>query len=179
LKNNWLIALNMILLVVFTELICAFQTSLWMQVLGGFPPPLMWVVLMTYVVLHRHVWEGVMMTYILTFVIGSFTAEPFEHLLLANLVCLIFILLVKNRIYWTSTNYFMMMSGATTILHFVLVVVMSQFLDHNPLRSPEFFQWMISFLLTLLVSLPMYWFLRRLDSITQRDETAESTGGLI
>src|SRR4051812_33316997 len=99
----------MILLVVICELICAFQTSLWMQVLGGFPPPLMWIVLLTYFCLHRHIWEGVLMTYLVTLVLCSFTAEPFEHLLLANLICLVFILLVKNRIYWSSTNYFMMM----------------------------------------------------------------------
>jgi hypothetical protein len=177
-KNHWLIALNMIAFVAFAAIACAFQTSLWMQVLGGFPPPLFWIVLMTYIILHRRMWEGVLLTYVLTFVLSAYTAEPFEHFLLNNMICMVFILIVKNRIYWSSPNYFMLMSAATTALHFLLVLILSQFLDKNPLRSPEVFHWMLSFLITMLLSLPLYHFLKWFDDLTKRDETAESTSGL-
>lgn len=177
-KNHWLIALNCLVLLAFTNIMCAFQTSFWMQVLGSLPAPILWIVVMTYVILHRHLGEGVFMTYLITFILCAYTAEPFEQLLMANMVCLIFIQLVKNRIYWSSPNYFMLMAAATAGVQFLLILVLSQFLDHNPLRSPEFFHWTISFLLTMLVSLPMYRFLKWLDRVTQRDETAESTSGL-
>lgn len=178
-KNNWLIVLNLIAIVVLTDLICALQTSLWMQVLGTFPPPMLWLPVMTYVILHRPIWEGVFMTYVLTFVLCAYTAEPFEHFLLANLLSLVFVLLIKNRIYWSSPNYFMLMTATSLLLHFLLIFILSQFYDHNPLRNPELFHWMISFLLTVLVSVPIYRFLKWLDKISQREESTDSIGGLV
>ncbi len=178
-KNHWLTGLNILCILTFLSLMCAFQASLWMQVLGGFPPPLIWIVVLTFVTLHRHVGEAVFMTYLMTCVISAYTAEPFEHFLLNNMICLVFILLIKNRIYWPSPNYFMLMTAAATALHFLMNLLLSQFLDANPLRSPEFFHWMISFLLTLLISIPIYQLLKWFDRITQRDVTAESTGGLV
>jgi hypothetical protein len=178
-KNQWLIALNIIAVILFTDLACAFQTSLWMQVLGNLPPPMIWLPVLTYVILHRHIGEGVFTVYLITFVLCAYTVEPFEHLLLNSMVCLVFILVIKHRIYWASPNYFMLMTAAATGLHFVLFAFLSQFLDRNPLRSPEFFHWVISFLLTLLASLPIYRFLRWLDRLSGRDDVMESIGGLV
>lgn len=178
-KNHWLIALNLITIVVLTDLICAFQTSLWMQVLGNFPPPVFWIPILTYVILHRPIWEGVFMTYVITFVLCAYTAEPFEHFLLANMISLVFVLLIKNRIYWSSPNYFMLMVATALLLHFVLIAMLSQFYDQNPLRNPELFHWMISYLLTLLISVPTYRMLKWFDRITQREESTDSIGSLV
>lgn len=178
-KNHWLTALNIIGLVVVANVLSAFQTSLWMQVLGGFPPPFFWVIVLTYVILHRHVTEGVFLVYLFTLSLSAYTSLPFEQLLLTNMSSLVLILLIKNRIYWSSPNYFMLMTATSTFLHFVLVFVLSQFLDHNPLRSPELFSWTISFLMTILFSIPIYRVLKWWDRVTDRDELAESTGGLI
>lgn len=178
-KNHWLTALNILGLLVFSNLLTAFQTSLWMQVLGGFSPPYFWLVVLTFAILHRHVGEGVLMVYLFTLQLSAYTSLPFEQLLVNNMTCLVLILLVKNRIYWSSPNYFMLMTGAATTLHFILTFVLSQFLDHNPLRSPEWFNWALSFLMTILVSIPIYRFLKWWDRLTDRDELAESTGGLV
>lgn len=178
-KNHWLTALNILALLLFADVLCALQTSLWMQVLGSFPPPLFWIAIMTYAILHRHISEAVFMVYAFTLVFCAYTVQPFEQLLLNNMIVLVFILLIKNRIYWASPNYFMLMTAAATAQHYLALLVLSQFLDKNPLRSPEFFHWMVSFLLTLLISFPVYGFLKWLDRLTQRDEMAESTGGLI
>jgi hypothetical protein len=178
-KNHWLSALNIIGLVVFANVLSAFQTSLWMQVLGGFPPPFFWIVVLTYVILHRHVGEGVLMIYLFTLSLSAYTSLPFEQFLVSNMVGLVLILLVKNRIYWSSPNYFMLMTAGGTGIHFVAIFVLSQFLDRNPLRSPELFSWTISFLMTILVSIPLYRILKWWDRITDRDELTESTGGLV
>lgn len=178
-KNHWLTALNILGLVVFTGAMTAFQTSLWMQVLGGFPPPFFWLVVLTYVILHRHVGEGVLMVYLFTLTLSAYTSLPFEQFLVANMTCLVLILMVKNRIYWASPNYFMLMTAGATGLHFFLVFSLSQILDHNPLRSPELFSWTISFLMTIVTSIPIYRLLKWWDRLTDRDELAESTGGLV
>lgn len=178
-KNQWLILLNFLALAFIAEVACSFQTSLWMQVFGNFPAPMLWMVQLTYSVLHRRIFEGVALVYVTTLVLSAFTVEPFEHLLLINLFCLIFIQIVKNRIYWSSPTYFMLMTGATAFFHVVLLVILSQFLDKSPVRSPEIFQSCLSILLTMLSSLPLYRGFLALDRITERDETAESTGGLV
>lgn len=178
-KNQWLLALNIVALLVLTDLLCALQTSFWMQVLGAFPPPQFWLIILTYSVLHRHIGEAVLMTYLITFVLAAYTAEPFEHFLAANMCCVVFILTIKNRVYWPSPNYFMMMTGGAAGLHFLVFMILSQFLDRNPLRSPELFQWVVSLLMTTLFSLPLYSMLKWFDRLTQMDETAESTGGLM
>jgi len=150
-----------------------------MQVLGGFPPPFFWLVVLTFVILHRHVGEGVFTVYLFTLTLCAYTSLPFEQLLVNNMTCLVLILLVKNRIYWSSPNYFMLMVGAATGLHFSLTALLSQFFDHNPLRSPELFSWALSFLMTILSSIPIYRLLRWWDRLTDRDELTESTGGLV
>lgn len=178
-KNHWLTALNIIGLVVFANLLAAFQASLWMQVLGNFPPPFFWLVVLTFVILHRHVGEGVLMVYLFSLSLCAYTALPFEQFLMSNMIGLVLILLIKNRIYWSSPNYFMLMTAAAAAFHFTSIFALSQFLDRNPLRSPELFNWTISSLMTILVSIPIYRFLKWWDRLTDRDELAESTGGLI
>jgi hypothetical protein len=179
LKNHWLIALNIALLIIFAILLSALQTSLWLQVLGPFPAPQFWIVILCYAVLNRHLSEGILITYLLTMAVSSFTVYPAENLLAVNMGCLMFIVFIKNRIYWSSPNYFMLMSGATLTVFYFLFFILSQLVDANPIRSPALFDWIISLLLTMLISLPAYRFLKWFDKMTDRDETAETTSGLI
>jgi hypothetical protein len=179
LKNHWLIALNIAFFAILTSLLSALQTSLWFQVLGPFPPPQFWIVILTYSILNRHLWEGVLMTYILTLVIASFTAYPIENFLLVNMGCLMFISFIKNRIYLSSPTYFMLMSGSTLLVYDILFTILSQFADKNPIHHPAVFDWIISLLLTMLASLPLYRFLKWVDNWTDRNETAETTSGMI
>ena len=63
----------------------SFQTSLWMQVFSGFPPPHFWMPVLAYWSLYRTPKEGVIMTYLTTFIAASMSALPLGVFLLINL----------------------------------------------------------------------------------------------
>lgn len=171
---RWLV--GVILLVGCTFGLTAAQTSLWVLVMGNFPPPLFWLMMLIYVAITRSVPQAIMYFYLLTLVISSFTAFPFEHFLLMNMIMLILLLIVKGRIFWPGTTYFVLVCGAFSLVAPLLLWILSRFLDKNPLFVPAIFNWLISALMTMLAGMVLFNVLQWFDRLIHQEGRLENIG---
>ena len=178
-KNLAKILTNYLLFTVIAILLAALQCSLWLQLFGWFPAPQMWLAVLTFWVLYRELWEAVLMMYILAIVVSAFTAMPFAHLLAINLLICLSLAFAKRRIYWSGPTFFMLASGAAVIGLMLFTLLISWRYDHNPIRSIAFFGWVISVLLTMLVSLPMHRIFGWLDLLTNKEHPTEAGTGVL
>jgi hypothetical protein len=169
--------LSLFLMIFTAVLVAAIQTSLWFLVFGRFPSPMIWLVIMVYIAATRPLWEAVMMTYLLSFVNSAFTAFPFEAVLVYSLLLMVLLILIRERVYWGGPTFFMLMVGVATLSAPILFWLASRWFDKNPVFIPELFDWLISALLTLLASLPIYRLYAWYDRIALLDAGSEGRVG--
>ncbi|MGE0762027.1 MAG: hypothetical protein AB7N80_01990 [Bdellovibrionales bacterium] len=170
---------NYMLFTIVAILLAALQSSLWLQLFGWFPAPQIWLAVLTFWVLYRELWEGVLMMYILATVVSAFTALPFAHLLVINLLTCLSLAFAKRRIYWAGSTFFMLANGAAVLCLFVFTMLVSWRYDRNPIRDLSFFSWLISVLLTMLVSLPLHSIFSWFDRLTSKEHPTEAGTGVL
>ena len=176
-KIPWYWLLGIVLMVFTAMVLSAAQTSLWFLVLGHFPPPMFWLIVLVYVSVTRPLWEATFMTYLLSLTIVPFTAAPFEAVLVFCLLLTVLIFLFRERVFWGGPTYFMMMVAGTSLAAPLIYWGVSRWLDKSPLSIPDIFDWLLSGCLTALFSLPMYRLYQWFDAIASQDAGAEGRVG--
>ena len=176
-KVPWFWLLSLALMLTTDLAFNATQSSLWFLVFGRFPPPLAWLVVLVYMSVTRPLWEAAMMTYLLTFVNSGFTVFPFEALLIYSLALMVVLFLIRERVYWGGPTFFMLMVGAASTSAPILFWLTSRWFDRNPAPAPDFWAWVLSALLTLLASLPIYRLYAWFDRVALLDAGSEGRVG--
>jgi len=177
LKIPWYWLLSLVLMLTTAALFTAFQTSLWFLVLGRFPSPMLWLIVLVYMSVTRPLWEATLMTYLLTFVFSAFTVFPFEGMLIYGLLMMVTLILIRERVFWGGPTFFMLMVGVASLSAPLLFWICSRWFDKNPLFIPEIFDWVISALLTMLFSFPVYRLYQWFDRISLMDAGSEGRVG--
>lgn len=176
-KIPWYWLLSLFLIISTAMVLDAVQSSLWYLVLGRFPAPMFWLVILVYCTVTRPLWEATLMTYVLCVVNAAFSILPFESLLVSSLILMVILILIRERAYWGGPTYFMLMVGAATLSSPVLFWLTSRWFDKNPIFIPEIFDWLISALLTMLASLPIYRLYSWYDRVALLDAGSEGRVG--
>ncbi len=176
-KIPWYWALSLFLMLATAALFTAFQTSLWFLVLGRFPAPMLWLIILVYMSVTRPLWEATLMTYLLTFVFSSFTVFPFEAMMIYGLLLMLSLILIRERVFWGGPTFFMLMVGVASLAAPFLFWLCSRWFDKNPLFIPEVFDWLISALLTMLFSFPVYRLYQFYDRVSLMDAGSEGRVG--
>jgi hypothetical protein len=172
-KIPWYWLLSLALILMGAILLNGIQCSLWYLVFGGFPPPLLWLIVLVYMSVTRSLWEVTLMTYLLTIVNAAFTAFPFEAMLVYSLALMFIIILIRERVFWGGPTFFMLMVGVASLTAPILYWLASRWFDKNPVFIPQIFDWLISGLLTMLFSLPIYAVFKWFDLVAAQDAGAE------
>lgn len=157
--------------------LCALETGLWFLVFGRFPAPLFWLIILVYMSVTRPLWEATMMVYLLTLVNSGFTVFPFEAALIFSLIMMIVLFLIRERVYWGGPTYFMLMVAVAAGAAPVVFWLVSRWFDKNPVFIPEIFDWLISALLTVIFSLPIYRLYQWFDHVAMMDAGSEGRIG--
>ena len=172
---HWLLGLGLLLATAVG--LSALQTSLWFLVFGRFAPPQFWLIALVYISVTRPLWEATAVTYLLCAVSAPFTAFPFESLLLFQLSLMVVLILIRERVYWGGSTYFMLMVGVASFSAPILFWILSRLVDKNPLSFPAIFDWLIAGCLTTLCSLPLYRLYQKFDAIAALEPGAEGRIG--
>lgn len=172
-KIPWFWLISIVLVMALTVVMNGFQCAFWYLLFGSFPPPLLWLVALVYMSVTRTLWEATLMTYLLTFVNASFTAFPFEAMLIYSLALMFMLMLIRERVFWGGPTFFMLMVGVASLTAPILFWLTSRWFDKNPVFIPQVFDWLISGLLTVLFSLPVYRLFQLLDIVAMQDAGSE------
>lgn len=176
-KIHWYWLLSLLLIVTGAIVLSGLQTSMWYLVFGAFPPPMMWLTILVYLSVTRPTWEATVMVYVLTFINSAFTVFPFEALLIYSLALMGCLILIRERVFWGGPTFFSVMVGVASLSAPILYWVTSRWFDKNPVFVPQLFDWLISALLTMLFSLPVYRLYQWFDQIATYDRGSEGRIG--
>ncbi|MEZ4872375.1 MAG: hypothetical protein R2827_09055 [Bdellovibrionales bacterium] len=172
-SDKRLLLLNYALFALYGVLTVGFQTSLWVQLLGGFPAPHFWIPILAYWALYRIPREGVLMTYITTFIIGSVTALPLGMFLLINLTLYLAAAGIKAKFYQPGPIFFAFICAAMSLLFMPIHWIYSLVLETNPIVDLEVLNWIAQSTLTPLLAFIVYPIFCIIDDLTQKDLPTE------
>jgi len=146
-------------------LFCGVQTSLWPLLTGGAPSPQFWLILLLYLVLYRSYYQALIFSYFLALIIKSFSSVS-----IGMLWPLFFLLITpasyfKSRMFWPNTRYFMIASFLFVGAYHVFSLILSYYLENNPVPISPFSR-LLEISLTLLWSAPLYWLMNFIDKLT-------------
>jgi hypothetical protein len=134
--------IRFMIFLILAVLLAGFQTSFWYHLFGAIPPPILWLTVVVYFSLYRDWTEGLISSYLLSLALSVFTAMP--EGLLSLLVLVIFFLgrFFRLRIFWAGPTYFMIVSGAAVPVFYIFHIVLSLYMEPNPLAKPEVLRWL-------------------------------------
>lgn len=172
-KKRILTIANYLLFLGITLFFTVLQGSLWPQLFGNFPAPQLWIATLSYWVMGRQLIEGLIMTYLLSFLVGALTVMPINLILAINIVLFCGGFLLKRRIFWSGPTYLMILSGLGSLLFPIVHLVISWSLEANPIHSPEVFHWAFVCLFSTLLSPLLFFVFRTLDKLTSKELSSE------
>ncbi|HRK06632.1 MAG TPA: hypothetical protein PLZ57_02590 [Pseudobdellovibrionaceae bacterium] len=176
-REKFLRLLNIAIFALVLLLLTSAQTSLWMQIFGYFPAPLLWLPIIAYVAINRTPLETIIITQIFSLIMAPATVMPEGLLMICNLGVALSVQVFKTRIYWNAATYIMMVSGGSVVL-FHLLHMLGSFMvrmpDYQPLTSPSLSDWIVQAMLTPLAAPPIIWLLSFIDRLTGREMAVEN-----
>ena len=84
----------------------------------------------------------------------------------------------KQRIYWTSASYFMMVCGLGALFFHFYHWGATFLIEDTPLTSPQISDWLIEALLTPLAAPLLFTLFQWFDHVTGRDPSTEISASL-
>lgn len=156
-------------LVMTMLLACSFQTVFWYQVFGHLSPPLLWLSVANYVILSRKAPQSLFWVYLLVAIASIFSSTSLGLLWLVVFAYYWAIVLFKNNFYMESTSYFVLINFGGSFLFHVLFYISSHILEVNPTKL-LFLDRLTQILLTPLFSIPIYYFLKKWERVTNAPE---------
>lgn len=174
---SWSSVLHFTLISMLGILLAGFQTSFWFQMFGAIAPPLLWLVMFTYIVIYRTGWAALLQLVVLGMLLAHFSGAALKvfYLCLLSYYCLIYF--IKSRIFWSGAGYFLMMCAVGSVAYHLIFTVATIVIERS---HPE---WLLleratQILLTPAFAFPLFWLMQRLDSLFFFSEIkAEVTGG--
>jgi hypothetical protein len=175
----WRILYHFLVIPLFVLLLTGAQSSLWFHVLGLFPTPQLWIVALTYLIIHRSFWLSLSMGYLFAVLMTGFTAWPFENLLATSMVIVGSSQLLKDRIYGSGANYFIALCGWNVFLFHLCYTFLGFVTEDISFSRVSLFDLSLSPLLSMLLAYPVYFAFKLLDRLFKEDEEQQSGKSLI
>lgn len=167
--------LHLICLIILAFLICGFQTTVWYQLFGAIPAPLLWLNLVLYLFLYRKPLESLALVYFLAIIFSAFSSATLGQLWLAMLIMGLLTNVLKKRIFWPGMRYFMIASFYATITYQVVSPAIGWMADDRVIMN-SLLTSVAELILTPLAAAPIYLILNFTDKWTNKDPLPESGG---
>lgn len=124
-------ALNLSFMILFFLCICAVQSTLWYQIVGPIPPPLLWPLILFYILITRESFSAIMLCYFFTFIASRFSSAPLGVLFPVIGLISASVLVFRSRIFWRGSSYFFLVSFAGIFLYHFFSFIVSFILESN------------------------------------------------
>jgi hypothetical protein len=173
---NWAAALHYTIVFLFALLLAGFQTSFWFHVFGGITPPLLWLVVFTYIALYRNGMSAVFQLMFLAIMLAAFSSIGLKVFYLGLLIYFVVIYLTKSRIFWSGPGYFLMICSMGSIAYHVIFYLLSMTVESTR-AEPMVLERITQILLTPAFAFPVYWILNSVDGMFIRREIKTDFGG--
>lgn len=174
---TWSSALHVFLILLLALLLAGLQTSFWFHLFGAVTPPLLWLVVITYVAAYRDGMSAIYQLVFLALLLSAFTATSLKVFYLSLLIYCVFIHFFKSRIFWSGSGYFLMLCTMGSVAFHFIFYLLAVIVDKGR-ADLILIERVTQILLTPAFCLPIYWVLNFIDGLFHRREIKTETGSV-
>ncbi len=175
-KIRWHAFFNFLALFSILIFVAGIQTTLWYQLFGSVPSPLLWLNLVVFVTLYRKPMPAILTIYAMGFILLVYTGMPLKMMWISLLILFTLVYGIKTRVFWSGPGYYTIMCGFSAVAYHLVFFLISMVLEKNPANF-QFVDRLVQIILTPSFAFPMYWVLAKIDRVTQ-DELVHEPGGM-
>ncbi len=106
---SWAATLHFVLIFILAGLLAGVQTSFWFQLFGSITPPLLWLVVFTYVALYRDGIGALFQLMLLGLMLAAFSGSSVKVFYLSVTLYFLVLHFIKGRIFWSGSGHFLLM----------------------------------------------------------------------
>ncbi len=177
-KERFLLYSNVFCFLFFALVAASLQTSLWFQIAGYFPAPALWIPALVYISIHRSAVEMLITIILIAAVLSTMTSVSEGVMLASSLVLGVSARIFKERIYWSSYTYSMLICGLSGFFFHLFKWIAAMILEEKQFFAPYFLDWIIEAMLTALIAPLFFRAFVWIDEVFGR-ESVESTGKVV
>lgn len=143
-------------------LACGVQTIWWPSLLGSFPAPPLWLLVIVWLSVYRPRPSTILLIYACGWMASAFTAMPLKMMFFSLLALHLLISSARERVFWSGASYFLLAAVCSTTVFHLLYIVLSSLLE--PVRSALLpFDRLLQILLSAPFGLLIYSIMNRLE----------------
>lgn len=158
-SNRW----PFFVIVSFLVLVCGgFSSGLWSMMLASQPPPAMWLIILTYLLVYKKFPQNILFSYFLVFLVHQFTVTPMKVLLLSTMLLFVTLTFLRSKIFWFGSTYFLGAVAYSLFLFKLSYLFCSKYLE-NSLAPVMIVDFILEMGWTLLATVPLYRVMKWLD----------------
>lgn len=162
-KKNQKLLFHGILFFLMTLTLCTFQSVVWFQIFGHQTAPFFSFILFVYFGLDKDSWKSLIYCYAIVYIFSLFSYSSLGVLYFTSMITFLFLLIVKNRMYWPGPTYFTIMTACSLFLfHFSYIVTSFTFESH--IAPIMLWQRLLQIVTTSFISYFTYNFIKRIDT---------------
>lgn len=173
--SQWARIINFIALFLLLILSGGLQTTLWYQFFGSVPAPLLWLILVVYVILYRPARAALVTIYLMGFAILSFSALSLGMIFSNLLILYILVSNLKSRFYWGGVGYFTLMCLIASFAFHIFYLLSSYVIESQPAELLILHR-LAQIVVTPIFSILYFSILKKLDHWTITEEIFADTG---
>jgi len=168
-KERFFKVLNIVAFTFMVLFLATVQSSLWFQIFGYFPSPAFWIPALIYVAIFRTTLEAVILSFLFALAISTMSSMPDGILVTTTMLLALSARTFRQRIYWNSNSYIMMICGVGALLFHLYFFIASMFFSEISMHSPQVLDWLLEALLTPAVAPALFKLFKWIDVLTNQE----------
>lgn len=172
---SWSAVFHFGIIFIFALLLAGFQTTFWHQIFGAVQPPLLWLVVFTYLALYRSGMTALFQLTMLVLMLAAFTAISVKTFYVGLLIYFMVIYILKSRIFWSGPGYFLLVCSVGSVAFHLIFFVLALFLEKTAV-DVMFLERLTQVLLTPAFAFPIYWIMVAVDDLFVKKELKADVG---
>lgn len=158
-------------------LACGVQTIWWPSLLGSFPAPPLWLLVIIWLSVYRPQPSTILMVYACGWMASAFTAMPLKMMFFSLLILHLLITSARERVFWSGASYFLLAAVCSTTAFHLIYILLSAILE--PVRSAILpFERLLQILLSAPFGLMIYSLMNRLEPAHPLETRTTPEGGI-
>lgn len=149
------------------------ESTLWYQIFGYTPAPNLWISILVFWTLYRKPIESLIMVYLLSICVNGMSVVSGPLILITNATIFMLLYWTKKRIYTSGVSYFMLLCSGSSLAFLILSPFYSFLFDSEHLVTPDFWNWLMTPILTFGFSVFIFPFYLLLDKISKKQLPVE------
>lgn len=168
-RRIWFLIQHFAVVALLVLLLMVLETTVWFHWFNQLPAPNFWIPIIVYYCLQHSYFRSLVMIYLVSIIVSSLSSMPVALIIISQLFVFGALTLVRQRIYWGGTSYFLLATTGALLLWDLNHLMLSWLIEPNSIERPQWISWLAELLYAPLFTPALFRLLAKIDRWVEDD----------